>query len=212
MVLLLVSKSIFLRLKGHPILRMLQAFLPEKTTEAASCENEDRYREIINAQPKWKLGWNSVLRGHARHQICNSVWCRPSFIGSLQIALIKRLLIEYVAPLVERDKLGKLNRAFPKVWNQLDLLADDYSLLIKSTKIISQADSRRDQYCWFRFSIYPSQGRVVIRDQLYNQTLDISLPLLMDFTEFNHSTSSSPNQKLTASLVNDDCGKKSLSI
>ena len=188
----LSSKSMATKLQDHPIVRLLLGLLAndqlgtvflgyfEWETAAACqllfpCHSVDADEEPVMGQD----------------DLAGANWCTASFIGKVQITLIKRILKTYWDPLLARDKQPPSTLSHVYMWAELDEFENNPEALRAEWLIESRIDAVAGRYPWSRVYIWPRQGRVLIRDQLVNRTKQYTIPLLENFLRVKKSSTAS---------------------
>ena len=177
--LLRVSRDIQWKLREHPLVKVLQSF----------CSRQEFFQLFgfcLEAEPELEtLEWVTPFEKLSERDIqpqralSDRPWCTPGLITWIQLVLIKRTIMDYWIPLLERDGckgsaiscrvLRKLlKEVVQKEWDAAeDDRVDDI--------VVIDSNSR---YSWTRLHVWPRLGRIVIRDQLSNTTLETKISLL----------------------------------
>ena len=176
--LLHVSRQMRWKLLDHPISKTVRAFWPfdQHTQLVASLTKSSVPLPPECVTPCGLIG-TSDRSEMIREEVLASAWCTPSFLRRMQVAFIRRVVKEYWDPFLERDGLKKCATTHAHFWDLLDRVAySDLGTEEKNMEICLADNETR--YSWTRIRIWPWQGRIVIRDQLLNRSLDKTLPFL----------------------------------
>jgi len=173
--LLHVSRAITWKLFDHPISRTIRAFWP---VGQHSRHFERSLNKSLPVPPGGTaLACDSDKRQRIRKEVLQSAWCNSTFIRRMQVAFIRRMVKEYWDPFLERDGLKKCAKSHPHFWDLLDRVAySDMQSEEENLEICLKDNETR--YSWTRIRIWPWQGRIVIRDQLLNKSIEKTLPFL----------------------------------
>ena len=174
----LSSKSMAVRLKQHPSVRVLMGLLPGEQMRVVFVE----YFQIDNAVACSIIfpfmddaAGERVLNDR---DVTRANWCTTAYVARIQIALIKRILRTYWDPLLLRDQHLPSVFSHEYVWAELDEFESNPKALQGEWLIESKVDASSGRYPWSRVYIWPKQGRVLIRDQLLNTSRLYCVPLL----------------------------------
>jgi len=174
-VLLSVSRALRWKLLSHPVVRTLQAFCPEFGT-VQIC------RPWLNPDKEARPSKNccSILRAYDMEEwlfqadVLDKSWCKPQFVRSIQIALVRRAIKQYWDPLLDRDGYCRSALSYADLWGRLESLTVGYYVGNEEAEIrISDGLSR---FSWTKLRVRPMEGRISIRDQLSNSRLEIFIP------------------------------------
>ena len=182
--LLFTSQSILCRLQENPVVRAMQALIAANNCIEIFGRHVcafDHEHDLLNCP--WLVSNSEHHTAGTCNDITTKSWCNAGFVCRLQIALIKRVLESYWYPLLAREGFPQCEKACCRVWQELDVFCHSEDLLVKSPKIESHFETGDGRYLWIRLSIWPREGRVVIRDQLCNRSVEIGVPLLCNYLE-----------------------------
>lgn len=177
--LLRVSRGIQWKLRGHPIVKILCTFCARQEffhlfgffLEAeTSCEGIESSACVESFIEPGNMFPPAVFQRS---------WCTPGLITWMQLVLIKRTIMGYWIPLLERDGCQGhvisccvlrtlLDDIVQKKWNTGEDNTEDELVVMDSSS----------RYSWTRLHVWPQLGRIVIRDQLSNTTLETKISLL----------------------------------
>jgi hypothetical protein len=176
--LLHVSRAMTWKLFDHPVSKTVRAFWPadQQTLDLRSMATSSLPLPPGHAPSRVSV-CNSDKRKHVRKEVLASAWCTPSFIRSMQVAFVRRMVKEYWDPFLERDGLDKCETSHPQFWDTLDRLAQEELPTEGNDMEICLTDNEI-RYSWTKIRIWPWQGRIVIRDQLLNRSFEKRLPFL----------------------------------
>ena len=170
----LTSRSMAHKLRHHPMLRVLFGLLTDDQLKTIFREHftEDRAAACSVLLEATK---DSPL---CRTSLAGARWCSASFVGRIQIMLIKRILKTYWDPLQARDIQSPSALSHEYIWAELDEFERQPAALENEWLIESRVDAVKGRYPWSRVYIWPKQGRVLIRDQLVNGCVQYDVGLL----------------------------------
>ena len=178
----LTSRSMAMKLRHHHIVRSLIALTEREQVRSifheyiqpgapASCRFAFHLLETIADDTT-----------ASRDAVVKANWCTASFVGRLQIKLIKRVLKTYWDPLLARDWYQPSAVSHEYIFAELEDFERNPTALRDEWLIESRVDAVRGRYPWSRVYIWPRQGRVLIRDQFLNSSSMYCVSLLESFS------------------------------
>ena len=179
----LTSRSMNSKLQNHPVIRTLRALMETQHIDSLFQDIlrfDSRNLGQLLFQPGNGIGDG---RFQALESIANTQWCTAAFVGRLQITLIKRVLRTYWDPLLARDGCRPSALSHEYVYLELEDFERNPAALCSEWLIESRVDAVRGRYPWTRVYVWPKQGRVLIRDQLLNTSVQYGVPLLENFLQ-----------------------------
>lgn len=179
--LFLTSKQMAQKLANHPTIRAVRNFLTADELLILYPEGA----KIRDGASKAAMGFLQKERCSNREsgvkQLLSTAWCNDAFIRRTQLAVIKRLLATYWDPLLARDGYATSRISHAYLWQELEVVVKDKILPTADVELVSQPGPIEGRWRWTNIVIWPSSGRIVVRDRLYNRRSEICCPVLRTF-------------------------------
>lgn len=157
----------------HPIVLTLGAFSIEANGKGAHVLGNSKRHQTQATQ--LHLVSLCPARATTVTEIVQRPWCKGPALLRLQMALTRCLVRVHWMPYLRRD--GRLRQA-----GRLSELLDQVTLLLQRAEqdhggMCTMPDTLVE-YPWTHLEIYPSLGRIVIRDQLSNTCEELNIPVV----------------------------------
>lgn len=179
--LFLTSKPMAQKLAGHPTIRAMQKFLTADELLILYPEG-GRVRKGASKAAMDLLGRErGGNEGSRDEKLLSTFWCNDDFIQRSQLAVIKRMLATYWDPLLARDGHAPSQISQAYLWRELEVAMSSETPPATDVKLVSQAGPIEGRWKWTTVIIWPSSGRIAVRDQLYNRWTEICCPMLRTF-------------------------------
>lgn len=180
--LFLTSKPMAQKLADHPTIRAMQKFLTADELLILYPEG-GRVRKGASKAAMDLLGKErGGNNGSEGKELLSTFWCSDDFVRRTQLAVIKRMLATYWDPLLARDGHAPSHISQAYLWRELEEVAmSSETPPATDVKLVSQAGPIEGRWKWTTVVIWPSSGRISVRDQLYNRWSEICCPMLRTF-------------------------------
>ncbi len=184
----LSSKSMAMKLKEHPRVRILLRHLTREQIRAIFIEYFKDENAIARSILFPCLDSSTAGPVLSIRDLAKANWCTASLLGRMQITLIRRILKTYWNPLLLRDKHLPSAVSHEYFWAELDDFDNNPRTLRDEWLIESKVDAVSGCYPWSRVYVWPKQGRVLIRDQLLNTSTQYFVPLLREMPDLKQGS------------------------